>query len=389
MLSAPIPLVYVILLHLIDGASPAANAKPLTTFVPHSDVYIPLPPGGIHAREPTGRDLYWIHNMEVREGNISRSFTGLLFEGDDPRVIAAAMCKEHRIGRCGYVESQLVAAERHAKRMGHIVLVAEVQVHYRNETKKRLYRHRARENTTDVTRWCDSLGVNATQCLALNRFVQERSTAGLGAILHVMNISVSTEPADQNHNSTATVVKEDPENRVIQIVIKIGDTPVDRARTTCLLRSVPASSCITLVGHLRRIAVAKCEGVGRDVETAVAEQATCAEGVGKCSTPKKRSDLAFLSNYRKWPLCVAALAEARVDPTLQQERDALQLETMQLSSETDFLPNAVARWRRFSKGDKVLGRGIGMEGEVPAESQGEGRLFNAVSARTNANSNAN
>ena len=69
-------------------------------------------PGGIHAREPTGRELYWISNMEVREGNLSRSFTGLLFEGDDPRVIAAAMCKEHRIGRCGYVESQLVAAEQ-------------------------------------------------------------------------------------------------------------------------------------------------------------------------------------------------------------------------------------------------------------------------------------
>merc|ERR1719502_1438578 len=101
----------VVLLDTLRIALPAAHVgKPLTSFVPHNSAYLPLPPGGIHAREPTGRELYWISNMEVREGNLSRSFTGLLFEGDDPRVIAAAMCKEHRIGRCGYVESQLVAA---------------------------------------------------------------------------------------------------------------------------------------------------------------------------------------------------------------------------------------------------------------------------------------
>ena len=65
------------------------------------------------------------------------------------------------------------------------------------------------------------------------------------------------------------------------------------------------------------------EGVGKDVQVALAEHR-------RCTGPQcgERKDLAFLSKYRDWPLCHSALHEAQVDPNVQRERDAIELQAI-------------------------------------------------------------
>ena len=139
-----------------------ANTQTQDASINKPRTYLPLP-DNLDAREPTGRDLQWISNIEVREGNRSRSFTGLLFEGDDPREVAAAMCTQHKINRCKYVEDHVIGAEAVAVQRGPLVLAKEVHVHFLNETKTRVLKVHRKDTVQTIRDWCAEMLVNASE----------------------------------------------------------------------------------------------------------------------------------------------------------------------------------------------------------------------------------
>jgi len=203
---------------------------------------------------PKASELLFIQSVEVREANSSRVFDASLYELDLQAfpAVSAKWCARHRIDKCEHFTTVIAARAAVAARHGPVRLAVSINISFVNETGKRLFTiGREQEPLEAATEFCQQHYVE--DCAKLEQFAATKQNAGRGIEQVKMHVSIAQEEVPG-----ARVQKEqDAADSLIELALFQGDHSNDRARTACLLYSVPMANCAHLSSHLSTARVAK------------------------------------------------------------------------------------------------------------------------------------